>query len=85
MLLLFAWTAALLGAFHALALSLLRTLQRKAFLFSGMREGVTMLSGEGKDRGTPSQNQAKPVGSPPHHCMEHRNKSLLLLLEFSWS
>jgi hypothetical protein len=31
-----------------------------------MREGVTMLFGEGKDRGTPSHKKAKPAGSPPH-------------------
>jgi len=34
-----------------------------------MREGVTMVFGEGKDRGTPSQNQAKPVGAPPHQVL----------------
>jgi hypothetical protein len=39
----------------------------KLFCFWGMREGVTMLFGEGKDRGTPSHKQAKPVGSPPHN------------------
>jgi hypothetical protein len=36
---------------------LLSTFQRKGFLFSGLREGVPMPTGEGKDRGTPSQNQ----------------------------
>jgi hypothetical protein len=65
-----------------LALGLLCTLQRKALLFSGMCEGVTMRSlGKGRNRGNPfaESGAARRVTTSYLFHSEGDGKSRLLL------